>query len=72
MNQVHKISVSFNGSPMELKAGQTLSELLESAGKPDAPFAVAVNMQFVPGEKYASWCLQPGDCVDLVVAMQGG
>lgn len=66
------IRISFNNRSMDVEQDLSLSDLLNNIGKPEQPFALAVNMQFVPREKYAQWRLKEKDQVDLVVAMQGG
>lgn len=42
------------------------------AFNPRAPFAVAVNGQFVPRAQHASRALNPGDRLDVVQPVTGG
>lgn len=36
------------------------------------PFALAVNLQFVPKPQYASWPLQADDRIDIIAPVTGG
>ena len=67
-----RINIHCNGQSYTLPADSTLEDLLLHVGRPGQPFALALNQQIVTASQYASACLEEGDCVDLVVAAQGG
>lgn len=68
MNQ--SINIKVNGEPMVFSDG-LLSALLEQY-RPQTPFAVAVNTQFVPKARYAQTPLHEGDEVEIVRPVVGG
>lgn len=49
-----------------------IAELLNELGYEVIKIAVAVNTEFVPRSKYASFALTEGDHVDVLTAVQGG
>ncbi|WP_096085277.1 sulfur carrier protein ThiS [Agaribacterium haliotis] len=49
-----------------------LTELINDLVKGDAPFAIAVNAQFIPRSNYDTIELQDGDSVEILSPMQGG
>ena len=51
--------------------GATLADLVLQL-KPAPPFAVAVNMQFVPKTAYATTPLSEGDSVEVIRPVTGG
>ncbi len=65
------MQVTLNQQPHELPEGASLALALEAGGfKP--PFAVAVNLQFVPRTHYAHTTLQAGDQVEVISPITGG
>jgi sulfur carrier protein len=60
-----------NGQPHEAPAGSTLAQLVERL-QPRAPFAVAVNLQFVPRARYADTPLAEGDTIEIIAPVTGG
>ena len=64
------MNISLNGESFEFH-GQTVAELI-AAQMPPAPFAVAVNTEFVAKTTYAERELQDGDQVDIVRPVVGG
>jgi sulfur carrier protein len=40
--------------------------------QPRAPFAAAVNLQFVPNTHYSTTCLQADDRIDIIAPVTGG
>lgn len=69
-----KITVSLNNKTIKAVSGTTLGELLISCGYDVemAPFAVAVNREFVPGGQYDIRLLQEQDLIDVVQPISGG
>lgn len=65
------IRVRINHVPHELPQGATLADAIASAGiRP--PFAAAVNLQFVPRQKYLEQVLQNDDQIELIAPITGG
>lgn len=65
------MQVLINQTPRELHEGATLAQALEAAGfKP--PFAVAINLQFVPKTHYATTALKAGDQIEVISPITGG
>ena len=65
------MQVRINQIPHELPQGAILAQALEAGGfKP--PFAVAVNMQFVPKTHYAATPLNEGDQIEVISPITGG
>jgi sulfur carrier protein len=63
--------VLINQMPHELPEGCSLEAALQVAGfKP--PFAVAINLQFVPNTHYGRTVLKPGDAVEVISPITGG
>lgn len=63
--------VLINQEPRELPEGITLAEaiaLIEVSN----PFAVAVNLNFVPRTQYAQIPLQEGDQLEIITPAAGG
>ncbi|MCF2972542.1 sulfur carrier protein ThiS [Synechococcus sp. Nb3U1] len=63
--------VLINQKPCELPDGITLAEavaLIEVSN----PFAVAVNLNFVPRTQYAQTALQEGDQLEIITPAAGG
>lgn len=67
------ISVSVNNTPRSLTSASLL-ELLDTlqADRQGAPFAVALNGDFVPRSRYAEIELKNGDALDIVSPVGGG
>ena len=65
------MQVLINQTPHELPDGSTLAQALAAGGfRP--PFAVAVNLQFVPKTQYAATPLDPGDQIEVISPITGG
>lgn len=63
--------VLINHTPHELPKGATVADAAQAVGaKP--PYAVAVNLQFVPKTQHASTTLQPNDAVEIIAPVTGG
>jgi sulfur carrier protein len=43
-----------------------------AAAKATPPFAVAVNLQFVPKTQYAQTLIKAGDHIDIIAPITGG
>ena len=62
----------FNNEALTITPGSTLLEVLMTLDLPSQPYAVAINLNFVPKSQYALTHLAASDRIDLVVATQGG
>ncbi|MGQ9838559.1 MAG: sulfur carrier protein ThiS [Cyanobacteriota bacterium] len=63
--------VFINQEPRELPDGLTLAEAVALL-QVSSPFAVAINLNFVPRSQYAQTCLQEGDQVEILTPVAGG
>ena len=60
-----------NQIPRELPSNSRISDLLAMIeAKP--PYAVAVNLQFVPKTRHAEYILQENDQVEIIAPVTGG
>jgi sulfur carrier protein len=60
-----------NQIPRELPSNSRITDLLAMIeAKP--PFAVAVNLQFVPKTRHAEYILQDNDQVEIIAPVTGG
>jgi sulfur carrier protein len=65
------MQVRINHTPHELPASATVADAVALLG-PTPPFAVAVNMGFVPQAQYAQTVLCNGDQVEIIRPVTGG
>lgn len=65
------MKISINKKPHELPADATLADAVALI-KAVAPFAAAVNLQFVPNTQYAQTRLRPGDQIEIIRPVTGG
>lgn len=68
---MNTLDITLNGQPMQLPAGATLQDAAQASGL-QAPFAAAVNLQFVPRSQYPNTPLKSGDQVELISPITGG
>jgi len=66
------ITVTINGTPMELAQPITIRELLETANVPPNYLAVELNADVVPREDHATHKVNDGDSVEVVTLVGGG
>jgi sulfur carrier protein len=60
-----------NQVPRELPSNSRITDLLAMIeAKP--PYAVAVNLQFVPKTRHAEYILQDNDQVEIIAPVTGG
>jgi sulfur carrier protein len=63
--------VLVNQNPQELAPASKVSDLLTLIdAKP--PYAVAVNLQFLPKSQHADYVLQENDAVEIISPVTGG
>ena len=65
------MNVLINQTPTELPQGATVADAVAHLA-PRPPFAVAVNMQFIPNTRYAEQPLADGDQVEIIAPVTGG
>jgi sulfur carrier protein len=65
------LNLLINQKPYQLPAGATLADAVAVAGV-RAPFAAAVNLQFVPRHHYAQHLLHEQDRIELISPLTGG
>ena len=66
------INISTNGIPQVLENTMTLAQYLDIKEIATGKYVVAVDQTFVPKSQYASFLLQDGHQIDVLIAMQGG
>ncbi|MGQ9724840.1 MAG: sulfur carrier protein ThiS [Tepidimonas sp.] len=69
------MKILINAQPTELPDGASVADAVARAvdeQPSQAPFAVAVNLQFVPRAQYAHTPLHEGDCVEIITPVTGG
>ena len=66
------MQVTVNGSPTEVAAGASLTDVLESMGLGARWVVAERNGQPVPRNEMASTALAEGDRIELVRAVAGG
>lgn len=65
------MQITINQAPHEVPEGSSVADALASFGaKP--PFAVALNLEFVHREQYATTRLNSGDALEIVQPVAGG
>jgi sulfur carrier protein len=65
------MKVHINNQAHELPTGATLADAV-AVLQPPAPFAAAVNMNFVPNTRYHDTLLLDGDRIDVIAPVTGG
>jgi sulfur carrier protein len=66
------VSIIVNGDPSDVAPDTTVSGLLEALDVPDRGVAVAVDAEVVPRGEWASFALDDGARVEVLIAVQGG
>lgn len=65
------MNVHINQQAHELPEGATLADAV-AALPAWPPFAAAVNLQFVPRDRYAEHALHDGDRIEIIAPITGG
>ena len=63
--------VLVNQNPHELAPASKVSDLLALIDA-NPPYAVAVNLQFLPKSQHADYVLQENDAVEIISPVTGG
>jgi thiamine biosynthesis protein ThiS len=66
------IVIALNGEPMEVEAGKSILDLVQSLGLPAERLAVEHNRKIVKRDYWASVSLAEGDKVEIVQFVGGG
>ncbi len=69
---IKEISIQLNGSPKNIPAQATVTDLLQLLELPFSHIAVAVNHSIVPRSQHAAHQLIAGDQIELIQAVGGG
>jgi sulfur carrier protein len=64
--------ITVNGRTLEIKSGLTLHELILFMGLDPSVVVAELNQDIVPGEKFPSTSLHPGDRLELLSFVGGG
>ena len=65
------MNVLINQTPTELPEGASVADAIALLA-PRPPFAVAVNLQFIPQTRYAEQRLHPADQLEIISPVTGG
>ena len=65
------MNVLINQTPVELPEGATVADAVAHLA-PRPPYAVAVNLEFVPQARHAEHALAEGDQVEIIAPVTGG
>ncbi len=66
------ITVTVNGTSLELQQPQTIQQLLSLAQVPANYLAVEINQEVVPREVHTSQLVADGDQIEVVTLVGGG
>ncbi|MER2491409.1 sulfur carrier protein ThiS [Catenovulum sediminis] len=65
------MNVTINGQPAEFSDGLSLLDVVVQHGA-QAPFALAVNGQFIPKSQHAETQIKTQDSIEILSPVQGG
>jgi len=66
------LNIELNGEPRQVRAGESLADLVRQLGIGQQAVALAVNRQVVPRQQWNERLLVQQDRVDIVRAIGGG
>jgi len=66
------MKITVNGESKEIEESVTVATLMEQLGYTGNIGAVAVNMSFIPSDKYQETVLKEGDEVEILAPVCGG
>ncbi len=66
------ITVHVNGEPRTLPAGTNVREMMEHLDFTQTGSAVAINLTFIPTDRYEETPIHPNDTIDILGAIYGG
>lgn len=65
------ITISINNESYDLPASTSLADAI-AIRSPKQPFAVAVNLEFIPNSQYQSTQLKMDDRIEIISPITGG
>ena len=65
------MKITINQQTHQLPEGATVADAI-AALQPSGPFALAVNLRFVPRTQYTTTPLADGDHVEIIMPVTGG
>ncbi len=65
-------AIQVNGEPVDIDGPQTLADLVAARGLAGKRIAIERNGEIVPKSQHVSQVLQPGDRLEIVIAVGGG
>jgi sulfur carrier protein len=66
------LNITINGEPRQFFAGQNVASVIEALALTGKRIAVERNGEIVPKSQHAATALEPGDRLEIVVAVGGG
>ena len=66
------MNIKLNGDSVDVPPGHTLANLIKDLAIGNKRIAIEVNEEIVPRSTYGSYSLEPGDQVEMVIAIGGG
>ncbi len=72
MRAAKNLSITVNGSAMELPEGSTISDLLKFLEIDSGRVAVEQNLEIVSRDQYGSRAINAGDRIEIVHFVGGG
>jgi sulfur carrier protein len=72
MEQTSILPIRVNGEERHVAHGATVADLLAELGSTGKRVAVERNGEIVPRSKHTATRLEPGDRVEIVIAVGGG
>jgi sulfur carrier protein len=69
---ISTLSLTVNGEPAECRTGTTVANLLATMDTAGKRVAVERNGEIVPRSQHATTVLEPGDHLEIVIAVGGG
>lgn len=68
----NQVTISLNGSPVDVDAGLTLGELVDQRGLVRRMIAIEYNGEILPRHAYDNTPIQAGDVLEVVQMVGGG
>ena len=66
------LNITINGEPRQFSSAQNVASVVEALGLTGKRMAVERNGEIVPKSQHAATALEPGDRLEIVVAVGGG
>ena len=66
------LNITINGEPRQFATGQNVASVIEALALTGKRIAVERNGEIVPKSQHVATALEPGDRLEIVVAVGGG